>query len=151
MKPFKEKVKEHRGQLGLSQKQLAEKAGIGFRTIVTYEAGERFPQSAQLYKLAKALNVSTEYLKDDSIEDPTYGLDRMDYVEEMRQMTSKQDSLNLEEMLRQNQTLFAGGSISEEAKDQYFQAVMEAYLDCKKAAKETFGRKKTENLASIDK
>ena len=77
MKPFKEKVKEHRGQLGLSQKQLAEKAGIGFRTIVTYEAGERFPQSAQLYKLAKALNVSTEYLKDDSIEDPTYGLDRM--------------------------------------------------------------------------
>ena len=144
-------VKEHRGQLGLSQKQLAEKAGIGFRTIVTYEAGERFPQSAQLYKLAKALNVSTEYLKDDSIEDPTYGLDRMDYVEEMRQMTSKQDSLNLEEMLRQNQTLFAGGSISEEAKDQYFQAVMEAYLDCKKAAKETFGRKKSENLASIDK
>ena len=142
MKPFKEKVKEHRGQLGLSQKQLAEKAGIGFRTIVTYEAGERFPQSAQLYKLAKALNVSTEYLKDDSIED---------YVEEMRQMTSKQDSLNLEEMLRQNQTLFAGGTISEEAKDQYFQAVMEAYLDCKKAAKETFGRKKSENLASIDK
>ena len=65
--------------------------------------------------------------------------------------TSKQDSLNLEEMLRQNQTLFAGGSISEEAKDQYFQAVMEAYLDCKKAAKETFGRKKSENLASIDK
>ena len=60
MKPFKEKVKEHRGQLGLSQKQLAEKAGIGFRTIVTYEAGERFPQSAQLYKLAKALNVSKQ-------------------------------------------------------------------------------------------
>ena len=29
MKPFKEKVKEHRGQLGLSQKQLAEKAEIG--------------------------------------------------------------------------------------------------------------------------
>ena len=54
-------------------------------------------------------------------------------------------------MLRQNQTLFAGGTISEEAKDQYFQAVMEAYLDCKKAAKETFGRKKSENHSSIDK
>ena len=105
MKPFKEKVKEHRGQLGLSQKQLAEKAGIGFRTIVTYEAEERFPQSAQLYKPAKALNVSTEYMKDDSFEDPTYGLDRIDYVEEMCQMTSKKNSLNLEEMLRQNQTL----------------------------------------------
>lgn len=56
----------------------------------------------------------------------------MDYVEEMCQMTSKQNSLNLEEMLRQNQTLFAGGGISEEAKDQYFQAVMEDILIVKK-------------------
>ena len=28
MKPFKEKVKEHRGQLGLSQKQLQKKPGL---------------------------------------------------------------------------------------------------------------------------
>ena len=44
-------------------------------------------------------------MKDDSFEDPTYGLDRIDYVEEMCQMTSKKNSLNLEEMLIQNQTL----------------------------------------------
>ena len=30
----------------------------------------------------------------------------------------------------------------EEAKDAYFQAVMKAYLDCKEAAKQTYGRKK---------
>ena len=48
----------------------------------------------------------------------------------------------LEEMLRENQALFAGGTISEEAKDAYFQAVMKAYLECKEAAKETYGRKK---------
>ena len=60
MASFQEKVKEHRGLLGLTQKQLAERAGIGFRTIVTYESGKRFPQAAQLYKLAKALGVSTE-------------------------------------------------------------------------------------------
>ena len=57
MKSFKDKVKEHRGILNLSQKQLAEKSGIGYRTITSYESGERFPQSAQLYKLAKALGV----------------------------------------------------------------------------------------------
>ena len=81
MKSFKDKVKEHRGILNLSQKQLAEKSGIGFRTITSYESGERFPHSAQLYKLAKALGVSTEYLKNDEIDDPAYGLDRMEYVE----------------------------------------------------------------------
>ena len=31
---------------------------------------------------------------------------------------------------------------SEDAKDAYFQAVMKAYLDCKEAAKQTYGRKK---------
>ena len=33
MKSFGAKVKEQRGNLGLSQKQLAEKAGMGIRTI----------------------------------------------------------------------------------------------------------------------
>lgn len=145
MKSFNEKVKEHRGIFGLSQKQLAEKSGIGYRTITSYESGERFPQPAQLYKLAKALGVSTEYLKDDEITDPAYGLDRMEYVEEMRQTSGKKEALDLEEMLKQNQTLFAGGTISEEAKDAYFQAVMKAYLECKETAKQTFGRKKEDN------
>lgn len=140
---FKDKVKEQRGRLGLSQKQLAEKSGIGFRTIVTYESGERFPQSAQLYKLAKALGVSTEYLKDDNIDDPMFGIERMDYVEEIRKTTGKKDSLDLENMLRQNQAMFAGGEISDEAKVEYFNAIMEAFVECGAAAKAKFGRKKT--------
>ena len=76
------------------------------RTLTYYECGKRFPQAAQLYKLAKALGVSTEYLKNDEIEDPSYGMDRMDYVEEMRQKGGRRESLDLEEMLRENQALF---------------------------------------------
>jgi len=145
MIPFKDKVRERRGALGLTQRELASKAGIGFRTIVSYESGERFPYAAQLYKLAKALEVSTEYLKSDEIEDPTFGMERMDYVEDMRRTAGTRESLDLEAMLAQNQALFAGGTISEEAKDAYFQAVMKAYLECKEAAKETFGRKKSQS------
>ena len=48
---------------------------MGIRTITSYELGERKPYQAQLYKLAKALEVSTEYLQNDNIEDPSYGLD----------------------------------------------------------------------------
>ncbi|MCD7762451.1 MAG: helix-turn-helix domain-containing protein [Lachnospiraceae bacterium] len=142
MIPFNEKVKESRGKLGLSQKQLADKAGIAVRTIVSYESGERFPYPAQLYKLAKALGVSTEYLKNDEIEDPEYGLERMDYVEEVRKKEGSKEAHDLEAMLKENQAMFAGGSVSAEAKDAYFQAVMKAYLECKESARETFGRKK---------
>ena len=50
--------------------------------------------------------------------------------------------MDLEAMLAQNQEMFAGGTISQEAKDAYFQAVMKAYVECKEAAKETYGRRK---------
>jgi len=138
MKSFGAKVKEQRGNLGLSQKQLAEKAGMGIRTITSYELGERKPYQAQLYKLA----VSTEYLQNDNIEDPSYGLDRMEYVEDMRKNSGTREALDLQKMLAENTALFAGGTLSEEAKDAYFQAVAEAYYDCKKAARKTFGKKK---------
>ena len=141
MASFQEKVKEHRGLLGLTQKQLAERAGIGYRTVVTYESGERFPHAAQLYKLAKALGVSTEFLKNDAVDDPSYGIDRMEYIEQMRLEAGTGEALDLEAMLAQNQAMFAGGTISQEAKDAYFQAVMKAYVECKEAAKETYGRR----------
>ena len=142
MASFQEKVKEHRGLLGLTQKQLAERAGIGYRTVVTYESGERFPHAAQLYKLAKAIGVSTEFLKNDAVDDPSYGIDRMEYIEQMRREAGTGEALDLEAMLAQNQAMFAGGTISQEAKDAYFQAVMKAYVECKEAAKETYGRRK---------
>ena len=142
MASFQEKVKEHRGLLGLTQKQLAERAGIGYRTVVTYESGERIPHAAQLYKLAKAHGVSTEFLKNDAVDDPSYGIDRMEYIEQMRREAGTGEALDLEAMLAQNQAMFAGGTISQEAKDAYFQAVMKAYVECKEAAKETYGRRK---------
>ena len=142
MASFQEKVKEHRGLLGLTQKQLAERAGIGYRTVVTYESGERFPHAAQLYQLAKALGVSPEFLKNDAVDDPSYGIDRMEYIEQMRREAGTGEALDLEAMLAQNQAMFAGGTISQEAKDAYFQAVMKAYVECKEAAKETYGRRK---------
>lgn len=43
MKTFRDKVIEHRAALGLSQQQLADKAGIGVRTIGNYESGARLP------------------------------------------------------------------------------------------------------------
>ena len=66
----------------------------------------------------------------------------MDYVEELRQTNGKKDAIDLEEMLKANQALFAGGEISDEAKCEFFNAIVQAYVECGAAAKAKFGRKK---------
>ena len=58
------------------------------------------PPGRTTVQAGKGSRVSTEYLKNDEIEDPSYGMDRMDYVEEMRQKGGRRESLDLEEMLR---------------------------------------------------
>ena len=142
MKTLGEKVRDCRAALDMSQKDLAEKAGIAERTIGGYETGTRVPRATQLYKLAKALEVSTEYLKDDSVDDPSYGIDRMEYVEDIRRSSGNKNAIDLETMLKENQAMFAGGEISLEEKQEYFDALMAAFVECKQAASEKFGSKK---------
>lgn len=45
------------------------------------------------------------------------------------------------ELLRDNAALFAGGILSQEQKDEFFQAVMTAYVTCREEAKKKFGNK----------
>jgi len=142
MKTFREKLIAGRAELGLTQSELSTKAGIGKRTVTSYETDGRIPQPAQLYKLAKALEVTPEYLQNDEIEDPLYGRESMDYIESARRRYGARQAKEVEILLQQNAALFAGGDISEEAKDAFFQAVMKAYIDCKEAAKNTYGHKK---------
>jgi transcriptional regulator with XRE-family HTH domain len=141
LKTFREKLIDRRAELGLTQNELSKRSGIGKRTITSYETDGRIPQPSQLYKLSKALGVSPEYLKNDNIDDKNYGIERMEYVEETRKLYGQKEAVNVEKLLKQNTALFAGGELSEEAKDSFFQAVMKAYIDCKEAAKETYGKK----------
>ena len=43
-------------------KELAEKAGLAYITIVKYEHGERNPKRYSLYKISKALDVCISYI-----------------------------------------------------------------------------------------
>ncbi|MEA4894399.1 MAG: helix-turn-helix transcriptional regulator [Oscillospiraceae bacterium] len=142
MKIFSEKLVERRAELGLSQAELSARSGIGKRTITSYETDGRIPQPAQLYKLAKALGVSPEYLKNDAVTDPLYGAESMEYIESARRRFGARQARDAEALLQENAALFAGGDISEEAKDAFFQAVMKAYIDCKEAAKKTYSNRK---------
>ena len=141
MKTFSEKVRDARLQLGLSQTQLGEAVGISLRAIVSYEKGEKKPRPGTMLKLAKALGVSVKFLSDDTCKNPMEDIEKDGYIEEAREKYGAKGARDVDKLLADNAALFAGGELSQEQKDAFFQAVMTAYVTCKEEAKAKFGRK----------
>jgi len=67
------RLKESRQKLGLTQEQLAERAGLHYSYIGQVERGDKNPSLKSLYRLAGALNVGIDYLleEDGSYRDRT--------------------------------------------------------------------------------
>lgn len=59
---MKFQIKEARIQAGLSQKELAKIIGVAPSTFNGYESGNHDPKSDLLIKIAKACNVTTDFL-----------------------------------------------------------------------------------------
>ncbi len=141
MKPFPEKVKEARAELNLSQAQLGQASGISHRAITDYERGIKKPRQAAMLRLAKALQVSVRFLSDDSCEDPMMDIEKDGYIEEARVRFGSKGARDIDELLSESTALFAGGELTQEQKDAFFEAIMTAYVTCKQDAKAKFGRK----------
>lgn len=60
-----DKIKLYRKQQGITQKQLAEKAGIATISIQQYEANSRNPKIETLQKIATALSVPLDAIRSD--------------------------------------------------------------------------------------
>lgn len=56
------RLKARRKELGLTQKQVAEAAGLTCQSYQRYECGEREPRAGTAIKIAQALNSSVEAL-----------------------------------------------------------------------------------------
>lgn len=74
--------------------------------------------------------------------DPLADIEKDDYVEEARQRYGASGARDVDALLRDNAALFAGGELSQEEKDAFFEAVMRAYVTSKDIASVKFGRKK---------
>ncbi|KAF1083949.1 transcriptional repressor DicA [Sporotomaculum syntrophicum] len=145
MKTFAEKVREARRLLNLTQEELGKLVGVSKRAVVAYESEGVLPRRNVKLKLAEALRVSVDYLDRDEIEDPTYGQEKTEYVEETRERFGNKAAKEIDFLLERNTALFAGGSVDQEAKDAFFAAVTKAYWAAKEAARETYGRKNKQN------
>ena len=141
MKDFSQKVRDARTLLKLNQEELGKLIGVSARAIVAYETTDTRPRASTLRKLAETLKVSVDYLTNDEIDDPLYGIEKQPFVEEARNLYGDKAAREIDFLMERNAALFAGGEISQAAKDAYFEAVMQAYLECKNKAKQTYGKK----------
>lgn len=115
---FKDRLKERRRILGLSQEELAKKVGVTGRTVQNYELGTRAPQNIEIVqKLATALDTSVEYL---------LGSDGI-LVIEAREMGGSRSARDVHALVSELTGLFAGGEIDEEEKDGIMAALNQAY------------------------
>ena len=139
---FGEKLKTVRLSLNLSQSELSEKTGISERSLYTYEQTGILPRCNNLRKLAEALNVSVSYLLDEEETDPNKDIDHDIFIANSKNQYGYKGARESTELLSRASTLFAGGELDDEAKELFFQSLMEVYLDSKQEARNKFSPKK---------
>lgn len=98
---FPQRLKELRKKNNLTQSQLGEKMNVSYKTVGSWERGERQPSYETAKKIADYFEVSTDYLLGKSIPE----------------WASNDDVLDLEEMLNSNVNMAYGGeNLTEEEK-----------------------------------
>ena len=120
---LKDRLKEKRAEAGLTQAELAQKAGVTTRTIQNYEMGERVPSNLGIaQKLADALGTTVEYLLGSGGK----------LIVEAHEKGGAKAARDVDELVSEVQGLFAGGRLDDEAMDGVMQALLDAYWLAKK-------------------
>ena len=131
---FGDKIRAARQAAEMTQEVLAEKVGVSRRTIALYETNKRKPKNAgTIIALAKALNMGTDYfMTDDELKE----IQEQDaFLEQAGEQYGNRGKAQARLILDQTSALFAGGNLSEDDKEAFFQTMTEIYFDAKAKAK----------------
>ena len=147
---FGEKLRSARLALNLSQIELGELVGITERSIYNYEQTETYPRQPVLKKLAETLNVSVSYLMDDGETDQHQNIDYELFIANAKNQYGYKGAREAQEIISRTHALFAGGELNDEAKELFFQSLMEVYLESKAEAREKFSpRRRVSRKAQV--
>ena len=138
MDRFPEKLRTARKEKELNQTELAQAVGLTQRSLTNYECGRAIPRPATIRKLAEALDVTVEYLTNDATDDPDAKRGEEAQIEMARSRFGSKGAREVSDLLDRSLEMMAGGSVPQEDKDAFFQALMTAYVTAKNAASETF-------------
>lgn len=123
---FGEKLRKHRKEKGLTQAELAKRAGLGLKTITNYEKGSTYPQNREVYgKLAEILGIDVDYLHNEND----------DFLNSASKKYGYRGKKQAEQLLEEMGGLFAGGELSDDDIDGVMKAMQELYWRAKEANK----------------
>ena len=117
-------------EIMLSRKRIkktdfAHSIGITYRAFANYLNGTRNPRAATLQKMADQLQLTPEFLKDDSQE-----LELTVEEQFIRKIcASDADKAQAAQFLAQSRGLFAGNTLNSEDKESLIKCLMEIYED----------------------
>lgn len=135
MKNFSLLIKKFREARGMSQKELAEKAGVGSGTIGDIERGDRKGKLSTLDKISKALNLTAE--ERNMLDNAFMG----------RELDPRVSNLNKKSLSQYEKTMaeaalfFNDESVSEEDKQKMMLAINEMFFMSKEINKEKYSKK----------
>ena len=135
---LKDRISKIRRMRGLTQNELAEKAGVSARAIQNYEGGTRTPKKDILAKIAEILAVDEKALASDE----EY------FVIEANEKYGSKGKAAAQKLVENAAALFAGGDISEEDKANVMEALQEAYWEAKITNKQYTPKKYRKNQNS---
>ncbi len=115
----------------MSQAELAEKLGVSQQTISKYERGTREPDNETLVKLAEIFNCSIDYLLGKTDIRNPYD----EFLTQAKEKYGSRGKKQAEELLENIQSLFDGGELPDEDKDEFFRAITEIYFESKEKNK----------------
>ncbi|EQB89764.1 Cro/Cl family transcriptional regulator [Clostridium sp. BL8] len=137
---FGNKIKHLRKKAGLSQDDLAAKLGVSQKSICNYENNTRFPKGQKVIKeLADIFNVTVDYLISDT--DDTTSKETL-FISSTKNKFGYKGKNEAEMLIERTAAVLAGGELSEEDKDAFFQSITQLYFDSKNKARKKYGKKK---------
>ena len=138
MKLF-EKIVALRKRQGLTQEQLGELAGVKKRAIIYYENNQRTPSEEVLAGIAEALEVTSDFLTDDS-QNIEFTKEEI-FINKAKAAYGSKGASEASKTIGRVRALMAGGELNENDKDAFFEVMQEIYFDSKEKAKK-YGKQK---------
>ncbi len=130
---FGDKLKKLRADRGWSQAEAGKAIGVSERVYGYYETNERTPSKPEVIQsIMDTFGVSFEFL---FTPEEAFQI-------EASQRYGSIGNRQAQNVLKGADSLFAGGELDEEAKDEMFEILSKLYFEAKKINKEKYGRKK---------
>ncbi len=128
-----DKILYLRQKLDMKQKELADKVGITEATLSRYENGKRNPRGDIAAKLAKALDVTTDYLLNENFNDASHS---------KSSTPTKREQKDHDTFMEDAKALFMNGELDEDDKEKIFKDISDLFWESKKINKEKYSKKK---------